>query len=143
MEDHRSISRLRVRYAETDQMGVAYHAHYLVWCEVGRTDLIRGLGSPYRELEAQGVSLAVVEVAIRYHAAARYDDLVRVETELARVRSRGVDFSYRIVREEPGPERLLAVATTRLLALDPSGSPLPLPKELAERLAGAGGKSRS
>lgn len=120
-------------------MGVAYHSHYLVWCEVGRTDLIRGLGAPYRELEAEGVSLAVVEAAIRYAFAARYDDLVRVETEVAQVRSRGVSFSYRIIREEPGPERLLATATTRLLALDPAGAPRSLPDDLAERLARAGG----
>ena len=138
-----SISRLRVRYAETDQMGVAYHSHYLVWCEVGRTDLIRSLGSPYRELEAEGVALAVVDVAVRYHSAARYDDLVRVETRIGQVRSRSVSFDYRIVREEPLPERLLATATTQLMALDRAGAPRTLPAEVTERLLAARGSTAS
>ena len=84
------ISEFRVRYSETDQMGVVYHAEYLVWCEVGRTDFIRALGLPYSELERQGTALAVAEANIRYHAPARYDDLVRVETRLVDVRSRAI-----------------------------------------------------
>lgn len=92
-------TELRVRYAETDQMGVVYHAHYLVWCEVGRTDFIRALGVPYAEMERQGVRLAVAEATVRYHAGARYDDRIRVETRLTEVRSRMVTFAYRILRD--------------------------------------------
>src|ERR687883_1547438 len=84
----------RVRYAETDQMGVVYHANYLVWCEMGRTDFIRTLGLSYAEMERQGVSLAVSELSARFHAAARYDDLIRVRTLLTDVRSRMIAFDY-------------------------------------------------
>jgi acyl-CoA thioester hydrolase len=83
---HVSTSEFRVRYSETDQMGVVYHTNYLIWCEIGRTDFIRTSGSTYADLERQGVLLAVSEASIRYHAAARYDDLIRVQTRLAAVR---------------------------------------------------------
>ena len=119
------MSTIRVRYGETDQMGVAYHANYLVWCEVGRTDLIRTLGPSYASMEAEGLRLAVAEASLRYHAPARYDDVVAVETRLDRALSRGVTFSYRVVLEEPAGagERgtLLATATTVLVAIDPAG----------------------
>ena len=93
-----SVSEVRVRYAETDQMGVAYHAEYLVWCEVGRTDFIRQLGVTYAEMERQGIALAVAEANVRYHASARYDDLIRIETRLREVRSRMVAFAYDLRR---------------------------------------------
>ena len=83
---------LRVRYAETDKMGVVYHANYLVWCEVGRTDYIRAAGMSYREMEDAGVGLAVSDATIRFHGPARYDDLIVVETRLTEVRSRPVTF---------------------------------------------------
>src|SRR5256714_11729555 len=83
---------IRVRYAETDRMGVVYHANYLAWCEVGRTEYIRSGGMSYREMEARGVPLVVADATIRYHAPARYDDVVRVETTLGDVRSRSVTF---------------------------------------------------
>lgn len=125
MSEAHSVSDIRVRYGETDQMGVAYHAHYLVWCEVGRTDLIRTLGPSYADLEAEGLRLAVAEAAVRYRAPARYDDLLRVETRLERAQSRFVTFSYRIVLLEPAgagdPGALLATASTVLVALDASG----------------------
>src|ERR671937_1185420 len=89
-----SSVEFRVRYAETDQMGVVYHSHYLVWCEIGRTDHIRGLGISYREMEEQGVNLAVAEASIRYKAPARYDDLVRVETTLGGLSSRTIVYDY-------------------------------------------------
>ena len=83
---------LRVRYAESDQMGVVYHTNYLVWCEIGRTELIRALtGVSYAKLEEEdGVGLAVAELSIRYHGAARYDNMVRVRTTLTEARSRSV-----------------------------------------------------
>jgi acyl-CoA thioester hydrolase len=116
-------SEFRVRYAETDQMGVVYHAEYLAWCEVGRTDFIRALGLPYAELERSGTALAVAEANIRYHSPARYDDLIRVETRLTDVRSRAITFEYQI-RNEAG-ERL-ASARTLLVSLDPAGKPVPI-----------------
>src|ERR1700726_3206561 len=87
-------TELRVRYAETDQMGVVYHTNYLIWCEAGRTDFIRTRGMSYAERERAGVGLAVSDLAARFHAAARYDDMIRVRTTLADVRSRGVTFEY-------------------------------------------------
>jgi acyl-CoA thioester hydrolase len=127
----RTTTTLRVRYAETDQMGVAYHAHYLVWCEVGRTDFIRELGVPYAELERRGTYLAVADASIRYRASARYDDLVRVETWAEGARSRTVTFGYEIHRVEPEPA-LLATASTTLVSLDQTGAPRKLPPEIVE-----------
>ena len=135
-EGGRTTVEFRVRYAETDQMGVVYHANYLVWCEIGRTDLIRRRGPSYAELEREGMALAVSEASLRFHAAARYDDLVRVETWIEEVRSRGVTFGYLVSRVPEGdgaPERLVS-ARTSLIALDPAGRPRKLPPDLVERL---------
>ena len=90
-------TRLRVRYAETDQMGVVYYANYLVWMEVGRGDFCRQCGFSYRDLEREEQAyLAVVEANCRYLAPARYDDEILVETEITRAASRIAEFSYRI-----------------------------------------------
>jgi acyl-CoA thioester hydrolase len=94
-----SESRVRVRYAETDQMGVVYHANYLVWFEVGRVDFIRGLGMDYRTMEHEdGLGIAVVDVSARYKAPARYDDELIIETRLLAARGAIIKFGYRIVR---------------------------------------------
>src|SRR5471030_262858 len=96
-----SESRLRVRYAETDQMGVVYHANYLVWFEVGRVELMRQRGLDYKRMEAEeGCGIAVVEAAVRYKAPARYDDELAIETRVMQVRGPVVRFGYRIVRVE-------------------------------------------
>jgi acyl-CoA thioester hydrolase len=126
-------SRIRVRYAETDRMGVAYHAHYLVWCEVGRTDYIRRLGTSYAAIEEQGILLAVAEAEIRYAASARYDDEVRILTNLERAQSRAITFAYELFRGEPPDAVRLATARTRLVALDAEGRPRALPAPLLER----------
>ncbi len=135
-----TASEIRVRYGETDQMGVAYHAEYLVWCEVGRTDFIRSLGMTYAEMERRGVLLAVAEASLRYHGSARYDDLVRVETRLARVNSRGMTFEYDLRRirapGEPGGERLVT-ASTMLVSITRDGKLVTLPPEIRSLLAGA------
>lgn len=123
----------RARYAETDQMGIVYHANYLPWCEIGRTELIRRLWRPYADLEAAGVLLAVTEVNLRYHASARYDDLIRVVTTLAQARSRGVRFEYQILRvENDGSTTRLVSARTDLVSIDRSGTPVRLPAELMD-----------
>jgi acyl-CoA thioester hydrolase len=115
-----------VRYAETDQMGVVYHANYLAWCEVGRTEFIRAGGMSYREMEEAGVSLAVSDATLRFHAPARYDDLVRVDTTLTEVRSRIVTFEYLITRVADGAR--LVSASTRLVSLDRAGRTTALPE---------------
>jgi len=139
-----SITEVRVRYAETDQMGVAYHANYLVWCEVGRTDFIRELGITYAEMERRGVLLAVSEARLRFHASARYDDVVRIETRLVGVRSRMVTFAYELSRVDPasGAMDRLASAETALISISPEGRPITMAAEfrtmLEKALADAG-----
>ena len=124
---------LRVRYAESDQMGVVYHANYLVWCEMGRTELIRQLtGASYADLERAGVALAVSEARIRYHGSARYDDLVTVRTTLSDARSRSVTFDYLMSNAQTGAR--LASATTVLISLDAAGKPAAMPDELRRKL---------
>jgi acyl-CoA thioester hydrolase len=94
-------TRVRVRYAETDQMGVVYHANHFVWFEVGRVELLRQLGFSYREMEANdGCYIAVVDARCRYKAPARYDDEVIVRTVLRNVRGSLVHFGYELVRAE-------------------------------------------
>ena len=115
----------RVRYAETDQMGVVYHTNYLIWCEVGRTDFIRARGMSYADIERAGIGLAVSELSARFHGAARYDDLIRVRTTLADVRSRSITFDYVITRVETGDK--LVTARTALVSIDPQGRLVALP----------------
>jgi acyl-CoA thioester hydrolase len=118
----------RVRYAETDQMGVVYHANYLVWCEMGRTEFIRGLGISYADVERSGVGLAVSDLTMRFHAAARYDDLIRVTTRLSAVRSRAITFDYEITNAQTG--RRFVTAQTTLVSLAPGGKPTALTPQL-------------
>jgi len=89
-------SRVRVRYAETDQMGIAHHANYVVWFEIGRTDLCRAAGIPYREIEARGFLLVVVEIGCRYSVPFRYDDEVLIRTTVSEVDSRAMTFRYEL-----------------------------------------------
>lgn len=121
-----SVTRVRVRYAETDQMGVVYYANYLVWFEVGRTDLLRSSGWSYREMEAEGVSLPVVEAHCEYRASARYDDDLEIRTTgtlLSPVRLR---FDYQVVRVGDQAAALAAGHTVHA-TLDASGRPRRLP----------------
>ena len=107
---------VRVNYSETDQMGVVYHARYLVWLDMARTEHLRQCGMSYRDLEASGLRLAVSEVAIRYRQPARYDDPIRIRCWVRELASRKVEFGYAV--EHADDARLLATATTSLLALD-------------------------
>jgi acyl-CoA thioester hydrolase len=107
---------VRVNYSETDQMGVVYHARYLVWLDVARTEHIRLAGMSYRDLEDAGLRLAVSEVSLRYRLPARYDDRVRVRCWVRDLPSRRIDFGYALDHADDG--RLLATAFTSLLALD-------------------------
>jgi acyl-CoA thioester hydrolase len=127
-------SEFRVRYAETDQMGVVHHASYIVWCEVGRTDFIRARGMSYADMERAGILLAVSDLSARFHAAARYDDLIRVRTTLVDIRSRALTFDYMISNVDTGTR--LVTARTALVSIDASGKPVAmssLVRELFER----------
>jgi acyl-CoA thioester hydrolase len=124
---------VRVNYSETDQMGVAYHARYLVWLDVARTEHLRRRGASYRELEAAGLRLVVSEVSVRYRQPARFDDLLRIRCWVRRLESRRVEFGYAVDHAEEG--RLLATATVALLALDSSMALRRLPAEVRRVLA--------
>lgn len=117
---------IRVRYVECDPMGVAHHASYPVWFEIGRTELLRSSGGDYRDLEAQGVFLAVVSLEIRYKKPARYDDLLQLTTTLAQAGHVKIEHSYELHRDRI----LLATGRTTLACLDSDGRPRELPKSL-------------
>lgn len=127
-----SSVEVRVRYAETDQMGVAHHAAYLIWCELARTDHMRRQGVSYRHLENQGLKLPVVEAHLRYRAAARYDDVLAVRCWVRDVSSRRVVFGYAVDRPDDG--RLLATAETALIAVDANHVLTTLPPAVREKL---------
>lgn len=122
----------RVDYSETDQMGVVYHARYLVWLDVARTEHLRRTGLSYRELEALGLRLAVGDLAIRYRRPARYDDLVQVRTWVREQASRRVSFGYAVEHHESG--ELLATASTSLMVLNPAFAFSRLPPAVAAGL---------
>ena len=120
-----SETLVRVNYSETDQMGVVYHARYLVWLDIARTEHLRLAGMSYRELEEAGLRLAVSEVSVRYRQPARYDDRIRIRCWVRDLASRRIDFGYAVERADDG--RLLATAFTSLLALDAAMSFTRLP----------------
>jgi len=122
----------RVDYSETDQMGVVYHARYLVWLDVARTEHLRRSGSSYRDLEESGLRLMVSEATIRYRRAARYDDLVRVRTWVREAASRRIVFGYAVEHKERG--ELLATASTALLVMSADFTFTRLPEGIAARL---------
>jgi acyl-CoA thioester hydrolase len=127
-----SETLVRVNYSETDQMGVVYHARYLVWLDVARCDHLRQTGTSYRDLERAGLRLAVSEVSIRYRQPARYDDLVRIRCWVRDVASRRVDFGYVVERADDA--YLLATARTSLLALDATMALTRLPDAIRRAL---------
>ncbi|MGH9142966.1 MAG: acyl-CoA thioesterase [Vicinamibacterales bacterium] len=128
-----AISRVRVRYADTDKMGVVYYANYFVWFEVGRTDLLRESGWSYREMEAEGFGLPVIEAHCAYRESAKYDDDVEVRTTGEMLSPVRVKFSYQIVRAADGAT--LATGTTVHAALDRRGRPCRLPERVRTVLA--------
>ena len=122
-----SESRLRVRYAETDQMGVVYHANHFIWFEIGRVDLMRQLGFSYRDLERDhGCFIPVVDARCRYKAPARYDDEIIVRTHLRNVRESVIHFGYELVRADNN--ELLAEGETMHMILDSKMKHAPLPE---------------
>jgi YbgC/YbaW family acyl-CoA thioester hydrolase len=127
-----SETLVRVNYSETDQMGVVYHARYLVWLDVARCEHLRLTGMSYQELEAAGFRLVVGEVAIRYRQPARYDDLIRVRCWVRDVATRRIVFGYAVEHADTG--RLLATATVSLHPLDAAMALCRLPDDVARRL---------
>jgi acyl-CoA thioester hydrolase len=123
-----SISRVRVRYAETDKMGVVYYANYFVWFEVGRTDLLRESGWNYREMETEGFGLPVIEAQCTYRESAKYDDEIEIRTTGAMLSPVRVQFTYDIVR--PADAVTLATGTTVHATLDRNGRPCRLPERV-------------
>jgi acyl-CoA thioester hydrolase len=131
-----SESRLRVRYAETDQMGVVYHANYLVWFEVGRVDFIRDMGLDYKAMEKEdNAMIAVIEASARYKAPARYDDEILVRTSLAGVRGTIVRFRYSVLRAaaENSEEQLLCEGETTHIVVDRDMKKRDMPQHYADR----------
>ena len=127
-------TRVRVRYAETDQMGVVYHANYLVWFEVGRVEYIRQLGLDYKSMEREeGCGIAVADVSARFKAPAQYDDELVIQTRLLAARGAVVRFGYRIVRA--ADNLLLCEGETVHIVVGKDMKRRTLPKKYADRFA--------
>jgi acyl-CoA thioester hydrolase len=128
-----SLTEIRVRYAETDAMGIVHHSHFIVWMELGRSDFLRGLGRSYADWEAEGIRLPVNGVALTYRSPARYDELVQVRTRLLELSRRHVAFAYRIERDGA----LLAEGESRHLVARGDGRAGVLPEAMLELLKDA------
>ena len=128
MSASQSISHVRVRYAETDRMGVVYYANYFVWFEVGRTDLLRQSGWSYREMEVDGYALPVIDAHCAYLESAKYDDDLEVRTVGTMMSPVRVQFTYEIVRASDGAR--LATGATIHATLDRHGRPCRLPERV-------------
>jgi acyl-CoA thioester hydrolase len=126
---------VRVRYEETDQMGVVYHGNYIKYFEVGRTELMRHLGLTYSEMERKGFLLAVVETRCKHLAAARYDDLLRIETRGEVLSPLRIRFLNRVVRQED--DIVVAEGWVDLVCLAPDRRPRRLPEGIRERIESA------
>ncbi len=130
-------TNVRVRYAETDQMGIVYYANYLVWFEIGRVELLRSLGKAYSDLEKEhSLILPVVDAHCRYRNPARYDDEILIETRPTLLRGSVLKFGYRILRKAPegGEHALLAEGETVHVVCDSQLNRQPLPEPYAEAL---------
>lgn len=119
--------RTRVRYAETDQMGVVYHSNFIIWMEVGRVELLRLLGYSYREMEQDGLHLPVAEVKCRYKAPAKYDDVILIRTRMVNLRGYLIHFGYEIIRDED--KTLLAEGESVHLVVGPDMQRCVLPEK--------------
>ena len=128
-----STSSVRVRYAETDKMGVVYYANYFVWFEVGRTDLLRASGWTYRDMEMEGFGLPVIEAQCTYREPAKYDDEIEVRTRGEMLSPVRVKFSYEVVRAADAAT--LATGTTVHVTLNRQGRPCRLPERVRAMLS--------
>jgi acyl-CoA thioester hydrolase len=126
--------KFRVIYGDTDQMGVVYYANYLRYFEAGRTEIMRALEIPYRELEDEGVLLPVSRATVDYHSPARYDDELTLETRIENVRKASVRIGYELVRESDG--KVIATGETQHACIDRDGRVTRMPANLRDRLIG-------
>lgn len=115
---------VRVTYRDTDQMGVVYYANHLVWFEIGRSEFVRELGLPYRQMEAAGVYLPVVAAQVTYRAPARYDDLIEIRTRVTKLSHASIAFDYEIVRRDGPRDTVIAQGSTRHAFTGPHGEVL-------------------
>lgn len=127
-----STSRIRVRYAETDKMGVVYYANYLVWFEIGRTDWLRETGWTYRDMEDEGLGLPVIEAHCEYKQGARYDDEIEIHTRGYVISPVRLGFDYEIMRR--ADQAVLATGKTVHVTVDRSGRPVRLPARVRDLL---------
>jgi acyl-CoA thioester hydrolase len=128
-------TRIRVRYAETDQAGVVYHANYLVWFEVGRVELCRDHGFNYRDMEREAdARLPVTELSVKYRAPAKYDDELIIRSRVVELRSRAIGFAYEVVRAVDG--MLLATGETHHIVMNSEGRARAFPPKYAELMKG-------
>ena len=123
---------IRVRYAETDRMGVVYHANYLVWFEIGRTEWCRAAGIPYAQMESEGLFIPVTRVTCAFRGRPRYDDPITVRTTMSALARRGCEFSYEVFG--PAGDRL-AEGATRHVFTDAAGRARSAPQRLVDALA--------
>ena len=128
---HSGEITIRVRYAETDRMGLLHHANYLVYFEQGRTELLRSLGLSYRDLEDRGYLLVLTKLEVRYRRPARYDDLLTLRTTVVKTTAVRIDHCYELFCDGT----LLAEGTTTLACIDREGRPQPLPELLRQPTA--------
>ena len=125
-------TELRVRYAETDRMGVVYYANYFVWFEVGRTEWLRESGWTYREMEGEGVALPVIEARCEYRQPARYDDHIEIRTRATLLTPVRIRFDYEVVRAD---DTTVAAGHTVHAAMDANGRPCRLPARVRDLFA--------
>jgi acyl-CoA thioester hydrolase len=125
--EHYCETRFRVRYAETDKMGVVYYANYFVWMEIGRTDYCKSAGFSYRDMEKEDANMAVVDASCRYIAPARYDDEILVRTTIERLNRRLITFAYSISNAETG--EALAEGKTVHITVDKHGRKGSIPEK--------------
>ena len=128
-----SVSVVRVRYAETDKMGVVYYANYFVWFEVGRADLLRSLGWTYREMEHAGIALPVIAAECDYRRPARYDEEIEIRTRGRMLSPIRMEFTYEVARRDDN--MVVAAGRTVHAALDPAGRPCRLPERVRQLFA--------
>jgi acyl-CoA thioester hydrolase len=132
--DDTAETSFRVRYAETDQMGIVHHSAYIVWFEEARSAMMRAWGAHYTDFEASGYFLTVTEVQVRYLAPARYDRLVTVRSSIAELRSRSMTFSYEVLDTET--DQLLATGQSKHICIDRQGQVVKIPEEWREFFSG-------
>lgn len=124
--------KTRIRYQETDQMGIVYYANFFVYFEMGRTEFLRNLGLPYAELEKEHIYFPVTETYCRFRSPAHYDDVLIIQTWVSELKHATVKFSYKIIRE--GDNNLIAEGFTKLACLNASRKPTSLPEKLRKLL---------